>query len=202
MNEKDKFIQELRKQLAVLGIHNNVVNEIIMDMKQHFELSKLDGKSETDVILSLENPCDLAKEYLWLKDLTEKKKSVVNIYISMLRKMPKMFGMVMLLFWSDVLLSMLFVVGVMIVIGGGICIIGTIGSFFNVNGITFEGINIGGVWGTRVIVTIMGVIFIHYGYKFTKYMKKKISNANKRFISSMRKKVLIDNRRGNIWTNF
>lgn len=81
MNEKDKFIQELRKQLAVLGIHNNVVNEIIMDMKQHFELSKLDGKSETDVILSLENPCDLAKEYLWLKDLTEKKKSVVNIYI-------------------------------------------------------------------------------------------------------------------------
>lgn len=106
--------------------------------------------------------------------------------------MPKMFGMVMLLFWSDVLLSMLFVAGVMIVIGGGICIIGTIGSFFNVNGITFEGINIGGVWGTRVIVTIMGVIFIHYGYKFTKYMKKKISNANKRFISSMRKKVLIN----------
>lgn len=187
MNQKYEFIDELRRELIVLGIHNSVVNEIVTDIEEYFENSKLDGKPESDVFLTLGSPYDLAQEYIWLKGLEEKRDSIISIYASIIRKMPKMIGNVILNFGKNIFLIMLCIISVFFIISGALCIIGTICSFFNINGIVFEGVNI---WGTRVIITILGLVFIRYGYKFAKDILKEISKTNKLFISSLRKKVL------------
>lgn len=104
--------------------------------------------------------------------MNEKQDSIISMYILIIK---------------NILLIMLFIIiSIFFITSGAICIIGTVCSFFNIEGITFEGINI---WVTRVIITALGLLLIRYGYKFAKYTLKVVSRNNKLFISNLQKNI-------------
>lgn len=193
---RELFMKDLKSSLIDEKIALDDIEDILKDYENHFILSEKNQIPIDEVIATLGDPKELAKEYAWMRDMDKAsaEKSIMKFWNRVAKytfQFEKVGVYLIASMFLQVTLIMLLIGGCMLYAAGGLCLVGVvIPTNMADNFIVVDGLS--NTIGNRFLFLISGIVLILLGRLATKLIWKKELNLKVSIVQYLKRNLKMD----------